>query len=91
MRRNYKFETVQIIMCIAIIICSIVVFFKAAELTFLYPVVFGLASLLSVIYALEGILFNRNRVVRKARAIIFFSLAVILAAVTFFAARTVMM
>ena len=91
MRRNYKFETVQILMCIAIIICSILAFFKASELTFLYPVIFGLAAILSGIYALEGILFNRNRVVRKARAIIFITLALFLAAVTFLSARTVMM
>ena len=90
MRRNYKIEALQIFMAIAIIALSVVLFFKSTELTILYPVVFGLSSLLSVIYALEGTLFNKTRVVRKSRMAVFLVVAILLAMLSFFSARTVL-
>ncbi len=90
MRRNYKMEALQIIMAIAIIASSVVLFFKSTELTILYPVVFGLAALLAFIYGLEGTLFNRSRVVRRSRMVLFFIAALILAGLSFFSARTVL-
>ena len=90
MRRNYRVEAVQIILAAAIIVCAVILFFKSSELTILYPVVFGLSCILSVIYGLEGLVYNKSRVVRKSRVVIFLLLAVILAVLCFFAVRTVM-
>ncbi len=90
MRRNYRIEAIQIIMAVAIIVLSVVLFFKSRELSLLFPVVFGLASLLCLIYAVEGIWFNKSRVTRKSRVVVFILLAVILAAICFLSARTVL-
>ena len=90
MRRNYRIEAIQIIMAAAIIVLSAVLFFKSRELSLLFPVVFGLASLLCLVYAVEGIWFNKSRVTRKSRVVVFVLLAVILAVICFFSARTVL-
>ncbi len=88
-KRNYAFETVQVLLAIAIIVLTVLLFFRASELTVLYPVIFGLSALLSAIYALEGILYNRNRVMKKSRLFVFGILAVLLAVLTCFSYKTV--
>ncbi len=70
-RRNYQYEALEIILALGVIGCSIALFFKARELTVLYPVTFGLGSILSLLHALEGIIFKKITVVRKSRVVIF--------------------
>lgn len=81
-RRRYEFEIGQTVLSIAIVVLTVILFFRSAELTVLYPVVFGLSALLSVIYALEGILYNRNRVTKKTRLIVFGAVAAVLLLLT---------
>lgn len=70
-RRNYQYEALEIILALGVIGCSAALFFKARELTVLYPVTFGLAGILSLLHALEGIIFKKITVVRKSRVVIF--------------------
>ena len=77
-RRSFEIEVVEILLSVAIIVLMVVLFFKSGELTILFPIEFGLAAVLSALYALEGLLYNRNRVIRKTRLIIFGVLAAVL-------------
>ena len=77
-KRRYEFEIAQILLSLVIIVMVIILAFQFSELTILYPIVFGLSAILCVIYALEGILYNRNRVVKRTRVIVFGIVAVIL-------------
>lgn len=88
-RKSYRFNVIQILLCIAIIAFSVVLFLRTDELTILFPVVFGLAGILSVLYALEGIVFNRMRVVRKGRIVLFGLIALILFAIAYFSLKVV--
>ena len=88
-RRNYEFEIIQIVLSVAIIVLAVILFFKSNELTVLFPIVFGLSAVLSVLYALEGIAYNRNRVIKKSRVVIFGILAVLLGIATFFGIQMV--
>lgn len=89
-RRSYRFNVFQIILCIIIIGLAVILFFKTDELSILFPIIFGLASLLSILYALEGIVFNRTRVVKKGRIVMFGLVAVIMAVIAYFALRVVL-
>ncbi len=77
-RRSFEIEIIEILLSVAIVVIMVVLFFKSGELSILFPVEFGLAGLLSLLYAVEGILYNRNRVIRKTRLIIFGILAAVL-------------
>ena len=77
-RRSFEIEVVEILLSVAIIVLMVVLFFKSGEVTILFPIEFGLAAVLSALYALEGLLYNRNRVIRKTRLIIFGILAAVL-------------
>lgn len=77
-RRRYQIEVLEVVLASAIIVLSVILFFNSRELTVLFPIEFGLASVLSVLYALEGILYNRNRVVKKTRLILFGLIAAVL-------------
>ena len=77
-RRSFEIEVIEILLSVAIIVLTVVLFFKSGELTILFPIEFGLAAVLSILYALEGLLYNRNRVIRKTRLIIFGILAAVL-------------
>ncbi len=77
-RRSFEIEVIEILLSVAIIVLMVVLFFKSGELTILFPIEFGLAGVLSILYALEGLLYNRNRVIRKTRLIIFGILAAVL-------------
>ena len=90
MRRNYRMEAVQVILCISIFVITVILFTKQAELTILYPIVFGLAAILSIVYALEGIVFNKGRVTKKSRFFLFMLAALVMAAFTYFSAKTVL-
>ena len=89
-RRNYEFEIIEIILAVIIIVLTVVLFFRSAELTILFPVVFALACVLTILYAFEGILYNRNRVVKKSRLIVYGFLALVLGFITYVSIRTVM-
>lgn len=89
-RRNYEFEAIQILLSIAIVVLTVILFFRSAELTILFPIVFGLSCVLAILYAFEGILYNRNRVVKKSRLVLFGFLAVILGIITFISAKAVL-
>ena len=77
-RRSFEIEVIEILLSVAIIVLMVVLFFKSGELTILFPIEVGLAAVLSILYALEGLLYNRNRVIRKTRLIIFGILAAVL-------------
>ena len=89
-RRNYQFEILQIIFAVAIIVLTVMLFFRSTELSILFPVVFGLAAILSLLCALEGTVYNRNRVIRKSRIVIFGILTVVLALLCYVSIRVVM-
>ena len=88
-RRSYFAEILQCSLCIIIIGLTVFLFIKSETLTVLFPVVFGLGSLLSAFYAFEGVLYNRNRVVRKSRLAVYLVLAAVLALIAYLAARTI--
>ena len=77
-RRHYQYEALEILLAVGVIGCSIALFFKARELTVLYPVTFGLASILSLLHALEGGFFQKITVIRKSRAVVFSVIALVL-------------
>ena len=89
-RRSYICEGIQLILCLAVIVLTVILFFRADTLSILFPVDFGVAAFLSLFYAFDGILYNRDRVVRKGRLIAFILIAVVLALITVIAVRTVM-
>ncbi len=88
-KRNIQFEVLQVILSVGIIGLTVFLFFRSTELTILFPVVFGCAALLSLLSALEGTVFNRNRVVRKSRAVVFGLLTVILGLLSYVSFRVV--
>ena len=90
MKRNYTVEVIQVILALAVIILTVVLFIKSDELTILFPIVFGLAALMCFIYAVEGIFFNKNRMVKKGRGILFAVLGICLALVTYLSGRVVL-
>ena len=89
-RRSYLCEVIQILLCAAVIVLTVVLFFRADQLSVLFPVVFGLAAVLSLFYAFEGVLYNRDRVVKKGRLAAFILIGLVLAFITVIAARTVL-
>lgn len=88
-RRNYQFEILEVILSLAVIGLSVVLFFRSSELTLLFPLVFGLAAILSLMAALEGTVFNRNRVIKKSRIVVFGILTVLLAGLAYISYRVV--
>ena len=89
-RRNYGFEVLQVLISLGIIGVTVTLFFKSRELTILFPVDFGLAALLSLLYSFEGVLFNKSRVVRKTRIVLFLLLAVVFGFCTYVALLAVL-
>ena len=89
-RRSYRFEALEVILSVILIGMTVVLFLRSSELTFLFPAVFAVAAVLSLLAALEGIVFNRNRVVRKSRAVVFGILTLILIVITYISFRVVM-
>ena len=88
-RRNYQFEILEVILSLAVIGLSVVLFFRSSELTLLFPLVFGLAAILSLMSALEGTVFNRNRVIKKSRIVVFGILTILLAGLAYVSYRVV--
>ncbi len=88
-RRNYQFEILEVILSIAVIGLSVVLFFRSSELTLLFPLVFGLAAILALMSALDGTVFNRNRVIKKSRIVVFGILTVLLAGLAYISYRVV--
>lgn len=89
-RRNYEIEVIQILMSIAIIIMTVILFIRSSELTVLFPVVFGMSAVLSVLYALEGVAYSRIRVIKKSRIVVFGIVALLLTGMTFVSAKIVL-
>jgi len=79
-----------VILALSVIALTIVLFMKPDEYTVLYPVVFGLAALTSFVYALEGVLFRKNRMVRKSRGVLFGIAGVVLLMITWLSAKVVL-
>ena len=88
-RRNFELEVIEIILAVAIIVLAVILCFRSATLTVLFPITFGLAAILAALYALEGILYNRNRIVKKNRVVVFGVITVALILITVLAAMTV--
>ncbi|MBO4411285.1 MAG: hypothetical protein J5794_03775 [Lachnospiraceae bacterium] len=88
-RRNFELEVIEIILAAAVIILAVILCFRASTLSVLFPVTFALAAILSALYGLEGIFYNRNRIVKKNRVVVFGILAAILIALTVVSAITV--
>jgi len=90
MKRNNGVEAVQVILALAVIALTAVLFVKSSEMTVLFPVVFGLSSLMCFFYALEGIVFNRARMAKKSRSILFGAAGLILAVICWLSAKVVL-
>ena len=88
-RRNFELEIIEIILAAAIVVLAVILCFRASTLTVLFPITFGLAAILSALYGLEGIFYNRNRIVKKNRVIVFGILSAILIILTVLSAITV--
>lgn len=71
----------MVLLAAAVVILTVILIFKASELTVLYPVIFGLSGLLSGIYSMEGVLYNRNRVIKRRRIWVFGIISLVLLAV----------
>ena len=89
-RRHYEFEMIEIALALAIVVLAVILFFRSGSLTILFPIVFGLGAVLSILYGLEGILYNRNRVVRKSRIVVFGIIAAVLILFTVLSAMTIL-
>ena len=89
-KRNYQFEILQVVLSAAVIILTVVLFFKSDELTILFPAVFAIAALLCLLAAMEGTAYNRDRVIRKSRIVLFGILTVILGILTYVSFRVVL-
>ncbi len=90
MRRNYEIEVIQVLLSVAIVALTVILFFRSDELTILFPITFGLTTVLAAIYALEGLLFNRNRVTKRSRIVVFGLITVLMGLITYISARTVL-
>ncbi|MBR6404708.1 MAG: hypothetical protein IKS18_00765 [Lachnospiraceae bacterium] len=88
-RRNIQFEVFQVILSLGVIGLAVVLFFRSSDLTLLFPLVFGLAALLSLLSALEGTVFNRNRVIKKSRIVVFGILTLVLGGLAYMSYRVV--
>ena len=88
-RRNIQFEVFQVILSLGVIGLAVVLFFRSSDLTLLFPLVFGLAALLSLLSALEGTVFNRNRVIQKSRIVVFGILTLVLGGLAYMSYRVV--
>lgn len=88
-KRKYQFEIISVVLAVAVIVMTVILMFHATEMTILYPLVFGVSALLSIVYALEGILYNRNRVTRRTRVIVFGLIALVLIVLTVLSAITI--
>ena len=88
-RRNIQFEVFQVILSLGVIGLAGVVFCRSSDLTLLFPLVFGLAALLSLLSALEGTVFNRNRVIKKSRIVVFGILTLVLGGLAYMSYRVV--
>lgn len=86
-KRNFYFEIAQTVLSVAIIVLAALLLFLSETLPMLFPVLFGLAAVLCILYGLEGIAYNQNRVIKKRRLIFFIVLALIFLACAFFSIR----
>lgn len=82
MRRNYRFEILEIILAAAVVLLTAVLFFKAQELSILFPITFGLATLMSFLYVFENYKYNRNRKTRRNRMIAYSIIGLLLLVLT---------
>ena len=83
-RRNMEVEIIEILLAAAVVIMTVVLIFQAGKRSVLYPLIFGSAAVLSFLYAFEGIFYNKNRVIRKQRLIIFLVIGAALVTLTVF-------
>ena len=77
-------EIIEILLAAAVVVMTIVLLFQAGKRSVLYPLIFGVSALLSFLYAFEGILYNKNRVIRKRRLVIFLVIGAVLVTLTVF-------
>lgn len=89
-RRTYEFEVIQIILSVIVIVATVFLFFKFNTHSILFPIVFSGASLLSLIHAFDGVLYNKNRVIKKSRIAGFIILSLCLAGMTYLTLRVVL-
>ncbi|GEM_PF-4122817 len=82
MGRNFRFQILEIICAAVIIILTILLLFQAAEWPILFPIIFGLATVLSLLYLFETIKYNPNRKNRQKRIILFVILSVVALGIT---------
>lgn len=90
MRRHYEFSMVQAVLAIAIIVLGVTLLFNAAELTILYPTIFGVACLLAILCMIEGIIYNRNLQIKRRKGILYGLLALVLGVLTYVSLRVIL-
>lgn len=84
-RRNIEIEIIEVLLASSVVVMTIILLFQTGKRSILYPLIFGVSAVLSFLYAFEGILYNKNRVIRKRRLIIFLAVGAALVALTVFA------
>lgn len=89
-RRKLGTAAVEVVLSIAVIALTVVLFLHPQEYVILYPVIFGLAAFLSLFYAFDGVLYNKDQVTDKGHAVIYCVLAVVLSAIAFISAGAVL-
>lgn len=89
-RRKIEIAVVEVVLSLAVIALTVFLFIHPLEHVVLYPVIFGLAAFLSLFYAFDGVLYNRDQVTDKGHAVIYCIVAAVLALIAFVSARTVL-
>jgi len=89
-RKSDLFETYQIILAVLITGCAIVLLFKAAELTVLYPITFGLSCILCILYAVDRLVIRRGTERKISAGFAFAIGAIALALLTYASLKVVL-
>lgn len=89
-RSNIEIEIIEIFLAIALAVLTVILLFRSSDLTILFPIAFGLGAILSVLYGLEGVLYNKSRVIKPARLIAFSILGALLLFFTVISAITIL-
>jgi len=78
-----------VILAVLIAISAIILLFKSAELTFFYPLTFGLAGVLCILFAIERLIAVRGHEKKEGSGILFLIGAVAFAFFTYASIKVV--
>ena len=90
MGRNFRFTILQVICTAGIVVLTILLLFKAVDWPILFVAVFGLATVLSLLYLLETVKYNQSRKNRRKRIMLLTALSIIAGVLTAWSVITVL-